>query len=595
MGQRADLSKLTPADLLDHYREDLQWCVIPAKEKAPVGKWKRFQERLPTEKEHAKTIRHVEGGGNAFLVCGPVSGGVAVLDLDTQDAVELWRERLGGAWDGIPKASSPSGGFHLFFRSADPVRNAKGEGWDLRASGGGVVLPSGNGKRKWITVPETGLPPFELIKGHVHEKVDTAQQQGLNGGQPRRVPEGERHTTLTSLAGSMRRQGMSPASVLSALVTENEERCDPPLPRQEIEGIARSAQGWPSGHEQKVEEELGRLRVRREARRRLRAEDSSVENFVLTDLAAAREEAKREIDWVIPDLLAAGEKGVIAGPPKSLKTWFALHLSRAITTGEAVLGESGWKPLQQPVLFAQEEGNAQRWARRVTGALDGDAPFFYLHRSGFSLLNEGHVAWLTERVDEVGARVVFLDPLQRITPGVNENDASEVGEAWNAIHGIAAHTEAAVLVIHHARKGEGSPTMDSIRGSSRVAGEVDLMFVLRRVERGALELYLDGRDLPPRAESEQGNLGISYEADQPHEMKISGVLTVRINRTRDAIVAVLQEAGQPLTTSRIEKEVAGRLAGKPDRSTILRHLRSLSDVKKDEGGNGKAAKWRWAG
>lgn len=55
-----------------------------------------------------------------------------------------------------------------------------------------------------------------------------------------RIPNGARNETLTSLAGSMRRRGMSPDSITAALLAENQKRCDPPLAEREVRQVASS-------------------------------------------------------------------------------------------------------------------------------------------------------------------------------------------------------------------------------------------------------------------------------------------------------------------------------------------------------------------
>jgi hypothetical protein len=57
---------------------------------------------------------------------------------------------------------------------------------------------------------------------------------------PDRIPEGERNAALTSLAGTMRRRGMSPQAIEAALLSENKARCDPSLPEKDVRDIARS-------------------------------------------------------------------------------------------------------------------------------------------------------------------------------------------------------------------------------------------------------------------------------------------------------------------------------------------------------------------
>src|SRR5262245_30141034 len=54
------------------------------------------------------------------------------------------------------------------------------------------------------------------------------------------ITEGGRNSTLTSLAGTMRRRGMGGEAIEAALLAENESRCTPPLADQEVRAIAAS-------------------------------------------------------------------------------------------------------------------------------------------------------------------------------------------------------------------------------------------------------------------------------------------------------------------------------------------------------------------
>jgi hypothetical protein len=54
------------------------------------------------------------------------------------------------------------------------------------------------------------------------------------------IPSGQRNATLTRLAGTMRRMGMSQAEIADALHTANPSRCDLPLSSSEVDRIAAS-------------------------------------------------------------------------------------------------------------------------------------------------------------------------------------------------------------------------------------------------------------------------------------------------------------------------------------------------------------------
>lgn len=82
-------------------------------------------------------------------------------------------------------------------------------------------------------------------------KLETSRPRGaerkarapvLTEGQ--RIPEGERDNTLTSLAGSMRRRGMTEEEIFASLKAVNETRCDPPLPEDQVRKVARSVAGY---------------------------------------------------------------------------------------------------------------------------------------------------------------------------------------------------------------------------------------------------------------------------------------------------------------------------------------------------------------
>jgi putative DNA primase/helicase len=60
------------------------------------------------------------------------------------------------------------------------------------------------------------------------------------GGKAETFPEGQRNAGLASIAGTMRRKGMSGAAIEAALLADNAARCVPPLPDDEVRTIARS-------------------------------------------------------------------------------------------------------------------------------------------------------------------------------------------------------------------------------------------------------------------------------------------------------------------------------------------------------------------
>jgi hypothetical protein len=63
----------------------------------------------------------------------------------------------------------------------------------------------------------------------------------------RQIPEGRRNSTLTRIAGSFRRIGLSAAEIGRGLAAINDLRCRPPLDEREVARIAESVARYEAG------------------------------------------------------------------------------------------------------------------------------------------------------------------------------------------------------------------------------------------------------------------------------------------------------------------------------------------------------------
>jgi len=115
-------------------------CVIPVRrDKRPAVRWKVYQSRRPTPAE----VRGWFAGGsklNLAVVCGQVSGGLAVLDFDEPDAWETWRAAHPELAARLPRVRTGRG-IHLWARLRNPQATRFLDGGELRGEGGYVVAP----------------------------------------------------------------------------------------------------------------------------------------------------------------------------------------------------------------------------------------------------------------------------------------------------------------------------------------------------------------------------------------------------------------------------------------------------------------------
>lgn len=194
---------------------------------------------------------------NIGIACGRESG-IVVLDIDPRNggAKSLQRPREEhGELPSTATCETGGGGTHYYFKyPAGGVRKTVlDDGLDLVSDGGYVVAPPSvheSGERyEWSGLLRSGrepaLAPLPDWVRALAAKTPTRPQ--ADDAESERIPEGERHTNLTRIAGRLRQRGWSVEQILDHLTGINERRCDPPLPDREVESIADSAGGWEKG------------------------------------------------------------------------------------------------------------------------------------------------------------------------------------------------------------------------------------------------------------------------------------------------------------------------------------------------------------
>jgi putative DNA primase/helicase len=173
---------------------------------------------------------------------------LVVLDFDADNG-GLESKTIIEAQYGLPRTRTHrtgGGGLHYLYRSPDgtDIRNAVNLGGylgvDLRANGGYIVAPPSlhkNGNR-YEVIDNSEIIPAPTWLTEIATKKKPIQTANI---ETPLIFEGQRNSTLSSLAGTMRSRGMTETEIFAALTVTNNERCQPPLPEDEVEDIAKSA------------------------------------------------------------------------------------------------------------------------------------------------------------------------------------------------------------------------------------------------------------------------------------------------------------------------------------------------------------------
>ncbi len=224
------------------------WSILPlgAREKRPLVGWQPLQISRATAEQVSDWFSRWPDA-NIGVVTGEISG-LIVLDIDPKHGGDASFDRLEQQFGRFPatiEATTGGGGRHLYFaHPGGVIRNRAGlaQGIDLRGDGGYVVAPP--------SIHMSGRP-YVWAAGHSPEEIALAVLPRWillrsGGARARRtlsdwrrlvhegVPEGQRNSSIASLAGHLLWHQVDPEVVLELLLAWNRMRCRPPLDDAEV-------------------------------------------------------------------------------------------------------------------------------------------------------------------------------------------------------------------------------------------------------------------------------------------------------------------------------------------------------------------------
>lgn len=188
-----------------------------------------------------------------------------------------------------------------------------------------------------------------------------------------------------------------------------------------------------------------------------------------------RADAPAEPPWCWHGYLAAGALTLLAGKPKAGKSTLALALALAVADGASAFLEHAIEVA--PVVYVSEEG-AATLAHKVAGErLRIATRETAWPRPAWPALIDAARA----EAERVTAGIVIVDTFAfwAALGAEREQDAGAVQAAMEPLYAVA-RAGRAVLLVAHSRKGGGDDG-DAVRGSSALAGAVDIVLELERV------------------------------------------------------------------------------------------------------------------
>lgn len=295
------------------------------------------------------------------------------------------------------------------------------------------------------------------------------------------IPIGSRHKELLSLAGSMRRRGMTSAEMFGALKVTNKFRCQPPLDETEILELCKDVEKRYCPETLAMSE----IPLNKQGNSKLKA----ASEFSFTPLEELLAEPEEEISFVWDKTLPIGGFSICSAKPKVGKSTLARNLALAVSRGEPFLGRETIKGKVLYLCLEEKRSEVAKHFRRMNASADEIFVAFGTP--------EGVLAGLQLAIADQEPLLTIIDPLSRIVRVRDFNDYGAMSRALEPLIDLARKTSSHILTLHHDGKGEREGG-DALLGSTALFGAVDCHIQMKKRERGRTILSTQryGEDMP---------------------------------------------------------------------------------------------------
>lgn len=247
---------------------------------------------------------------------------------------------------------------------------------------------------------------------------------------------------------------------------------------------------------------------------------------------------------------------LLAGKPKSGKTFMALEIAEAVALGDRVLGLG---TRRGPVCYFSMEDSPWQFKERCAqrGTLDR-APELYIYKGRRDVSTPEGVVWLEQKIADVAPSLVVLDTARQAFGMANWNDAAEVTTRLRPLMDLAGRLPngGSILLVAHSNKNPLAEGGDRISGSNALQSAVDCYMILDKVRRNQDEdlegeAECQGRiDMPPKFGWTMNRYSLRFrrmddnEKEQKQRSQIAAESTQRVTEA-------LRWLGTPSTTVEI--------------------------------------------
>jgi hypothetical protein len=304
-----------------------------------------------------------------------------------------------------------------------------------------------------------------------HKVERTSVANDYEGGT---IAEGNRDNTLLRFAGAMRRNGLEVPEIRAALEVMNQTRVDPPVEPEDLDRISNSVGRYDKEDDQQSLEEFSAYFREKESPEVPRqGYVISLTDFYERHDANVDDKAK----WLIEGIVGKGVPQIMAGPPKSQKSWIMYSKALAIASGMPWLGR--YEVERGRVLIISREDDENEAHRRIVRlavdmgidlrSLEGWLSINAL--DPFSFNGEGYVHTLEDTIDQWDPAFIQMDCLARVHAG-DENSSKDMNLVTRVWADMCKRYGVAIELLHHYNKGDAGTMLNRMRGTSDLGAVV---------------------------------------------------------------------------------------------------------------------------
>jgi len=325
---------------------------------------------------------------------------------------------------------------------------------------------------------------------------------------PEIIPVKQRNHTLNRLACSLQSKGLSDEAIYSAIMTENKQKCSPPLDDEEVETLVKSALRYPKGmtpaeerrieegfqslmeyrKSQKIEEidEDGAKKYRKEHVRngKKSVEEVNEEDLELPDLEEIEE---KEIKWLINKAIPKECITIISSDGGIGKTSLCCDIVAKLSKGEkTILEMTGTQYDNIPfgtainsALYFSKEDPTDSILKPKLRAAGANISKIKCIGVDFPKINDiwyGSL-YLEKLIEKYRPEIVVFDTLQSFLPDFISVDMAkrrDIRDSLTPLNMLGAKYGTAFIIVSHTNKSNNA-------GRNRIADSSDIWDIARSV------------------------------------------------------------------------------------------------------------------